>query len=365
MVISTNKEGKETDFHELFTETVSHLNKVVKEENKNDYFLTRGAQKLEEDVEEALKLKARNTTFEGSIELISGHKFPDIVTEVTENKYYGVEVKSSKKDDWTSTGNSVLETTRVDDVERIYMLFGKLVTPVEFRGKKYEDCLSDVAVTHAPRYKIDMNLNTGETIFDKLGISYDNIRKTENPAKPILKYYRDEFGEDANHWWLDIGEDDPASSPFLIRFWNELSDEEKNSLKLESIIKFPTILGNSNDKYNPVSLWLIQEHSILNSSLRDVYSSGSNPEIVVEGQKGTISTMFNFVLENIETIKKEINSANAEFWQKYWDIKVREENKFEIWLDLAINYSNQVLNKQYWKHSDFSLEEVLRKRDIV
>ncbi|HEX6983096.1 MAG TPA: hypothetical protein VF181_10075 [Balneolaceae bacterium] len=341
------------------------MNKVVKEENKNDYFLTRGAQKLEKDVEQALKLKAQNTAFEGSIELISGHKFPDIVTEITENKFYGVEVKSSKKDDWTSTGNSVLETTRVDDVERIYMLFGKLVTPVEFRGKKYEDCLSDVAVTHAPRYKIDMNLTDGETIFDKLGISYDDIRKTDNPAKPILNYYREEFGEDANHWWLDIGEDDPASSPFLIRFWNELADDEKDRLKLESFIKFPVILGSSNNKYNPVSLWLIQEHSILNPRLRDIYSSGSNPTITVQGRRGKISTKFNFVLENLDSIIQEINSANAEFWQKYWDVEVSENNKVDTWLNLAIHYSNQVLNDQYWNSSDFSLEQVLRARDII
>ena len=365
MVVSTNGKGNEIDFKELFLDTVSYLNNLVREQGKNDYFLNRGGQKLEQDVEKALKIKAKNTAFEGSIELISGHKFPDIVTEIAEKKYYGIEVKSSKKADWTSTGNSVLETTRIDDVERIYMLFGKLVSPVEFKGKKYEDCLSDVAVTHAPRYKIDMNLSAEDTIFAKLGTSYEEVRKSENPAKPILKYYKDEFGEDANHWWLDLGEDDPASSPFFIRFWNELDEFEQDSLKLESFIKFPAILGNATDKYKPVSLWLIQEHSILNSSLRDLYSSGSNPEIKVGDKKGTISTMFNFVLENIEKIKSEINSANADFWEKYWDVKVREENKFDIWLDLAVMYSNQVLNQQYWEHSDFSLEEVLKEKGII
>jgi hypothetical protein len=49
-----------------------------------------------------------------------------------------------------------LETTRVEDVDRIYMMFGKLNKPVEVRFRPYECCLYEVAVTHSPRYLIDM-----------------------------------------------------------------------------------------------------------------------------------------------------------------------------------------------------------------
>lgn len=63
------------------------------------------------------------------IELISGHVFPDILLH---NTRYGVEIKSTQKDAWTSTGSSIIESTRDKDTERIYMLFAKLGGIPEF-----------------------------------------------------------------------------------------------------------------------------------------------------------------------------------------------------------------------------------------
>ena len=88
------------------------------------------------------------------IRLVSAQYFPDIIAE----KYYGVEVKSTKENHWTSTGSSIVESTRDKNVENIYMLFGKLGgKTAEFKCRPYEDCLSDIAVTHSPRYLINMN----------------------------------------------------------------------------------------------------------------------------------------------------------------------------------------------------------------
>ena len=59
----------------------------------------------------------------------------------------------------------------MNGIERIYMTFGKLGgNPIEFLSKPYEQCLYGIAVTHMPRYLIDMRLNQGETIFDKMGV---------------------------------------------------------------------------------------------------------------------------------------------------------------------------------------------------
>ncbi|WP_212744209.1 hypothetical protein [Maribacter sp. ACAM166] len=55
---------------------------------------------------------AVGSEFENSIELIGGQKFPDIVAK----KFYGIEVKTTTQNHWKTTGNSVLESTRVDDV---------------------------------------------------------------------------------------------------------------------------------------------------------------------------------------------------------------------------------------------------------
>ena len=133
-----------------------------------------------------MKKVASGTIFDNTIDLISGQKFPDLVV----NNYYGIEVKATKSNSWKTMGNSVLETTRVENVERIYLFFGKLINPAEFRYRRYEECLYDVAVTHSPRYLIDMDREIGDTIFDKIGMDYDVLRSTNNPAKEIMKYYK-------------------------------------------------------------------------------------------------------------------------------------------------------------------------------
>jgi hypothetical protein len=161
---------------------------------------------LENVVAEVMTEKAKGTPFENSIELISGQKFPDIIA----NKFYGVEVKTTKQNHWTTTGNSVLESTRVDGIERIYMLFGKMINPIEFKCRPYEDCLSDVVVTHSPRYLINMDLQAGQTIFDKLDIPYNTLRNFPNPIKPITDYYRQFLKPGEEVWWLD--QEEPKST---------------------------------------------------------------------------------------------------------------------------------------------------------
>ena len=100
----------------------------------------------------ALKDVAPQTSFcVDNIKLVSGLHFPDIQAA----GHFGVEVKSTKSDSWTSTGSSIVESTRIPDVSRIYMLFAKLGGEMpEFRCRPYEQCLSNIAVTHAPRYLI-------------------------------------------------------------------------------------------------------------------------------------------------------------------------------------------------------------------
>ena len=126
------------------------------------------SKELENVVVNVMKELCGRTPFRvEEIRLVSAQYFPDIIAE----KYYGVEVKSTKENHWTSTGSSIVESTRDKNVENIYMLFGKLGgKTAEFKCRPYEDCLSDIAVTHSPRYLINMELTKEQTIFSKMGI---------------------------------------------------------------------------------------------------------------------------------------------------------------------------------------------------
>ena len=127
MVVSVNSEPQKSEFNTLLNSTIEELNAHAKKSPIKIERL-RGA-KLEPYVRDVMTDLAVGSQFENSIELIGGQKFPDIIAK----KLYGIEVKTTTQNHWKTTGNSVLESTRVDDVERIFMLFGKLGKPIEFR----------------------------------------------------------------------------------------------------------------------------------------------------------------------------------------------------------------------------------------
>jgi hypothetical protein len=181
MVVSINPEPDKKAFQLLLDNTVGFLHSDSK--NKQAAYQKYEGSILEGVVAGIMTEKAKGTPFENTIELISGHRFPDIIA----NKYFGVEIKTTKQNHWTTTGNSILEGTRVEGIERIYMLFGKLFSPVEFKYRAYEECLSDVVVTHSPRYLINMDLEIGQTIFDKINIPYDRLRSSTNPVRTIIE----------------------------------------------------------------------------------------------------------------------------------------------------------------------------------
>ena len=195
LIISENRKPTLDEFRELMSKTDAMLNAEAKD--REAYYKGRNGTQLEEDVYDALIRCAVHTPFEGTIRLVSGASFPDIVA----NRFYGVEVKSTSKNQWKSIGSSILESTRVESVERIFLTFGKLGSPVAFLSRPYEECLSGISVTHYPRYQIDMELGAGETIFDKIGISYDTLRKMENPVEPVSQYYKKRLKQGESLWW--------------------------------------------------------------------------------------------------------------------------------------------------------------------
>ena len=159
MIVAERKEHPPEIFEKVLADSKKLM--LSKSQSLPDYFVDKDDAGFEVDVFDNMNLAAKGTPFNNNIELISGHSFPDIITK---NSFFGVEVKKTNKNHWTSTGNSVLESTRVKDVKTIYIFFGKLISPVDFKIRLYQDCLNDIAVTHSPRYRIDMDLATGKTL---------------------------------------------------------------------------------------------------------------------------------------------------------------------------------------------------------
>lgn len=263
MIVSVNPKPAMSEFVSLMKRTDELLNYDALQRPK--YYAGRGGNPLEDDVKAALDECAKGTAFENTIEKISGQKFPDIVAA----RFYGVEVKSTKDNHWTSTGSSILESSRIADVERIFMTFGKLGgNPIEFLSRPYEECLSGIAVTHMPRYLIDMRLRKGETIFDKMGVPYDELRLMENPVAPVSKYYRSQLKEGESLWWAGDAADEVVSAK--IRIWGNVPVEEKRRYTTYGCVHYPEVFRGDYDRY---ALWLTSQ-GVVDPHIRDQFSAG-------------------------------------------------------------------------------------------
>ena len=344
MIISTAYEKELVAFKQLLQRMDAVLNKDAR--LHENYYHARGGQKLEEDVCRALTNCAENTEFEGSVRLVSGSSFPDIVAK----GMFGVEVKSTAKNHWQSIGSSILESTRDQNVKRIFMTFGKLAHPVEFLTKPYEDCLSDIVVTHYPRYRIDMKLqeNHEQTIFEKMGMGYDAIRIMDNPVSSVADYYRTQLAPGESLWWLPEQED--RAVPMKARLWTALSAAEKQQYVIEGYSKFPEIMGPSSPvKYNRYALWLATEKGVINTNVRDGFSAGGQVEFNVNGGKRVMMpAAYGRVRTYRERIRTLILNEDEVVLKTCWNQTVWT-NRIDQWCRLVSEKADKVEDVGYKK----------------
>lgn len=282
-----------------------------------------------------LETVAKGTPFEGTIKLISGHKFPDIVV----GDSFGVEVKTTKSDSWKSTGNSVLESTRIESVDYIYIFFGKLTKDTKVKYREYSECLSDIAVTHSPRYIIDMELPDENSICQEMGISYEKLRKLDNPVKPFVNYYKKHRAKPGEEpWWMGDGSDyvfDP-----VVKIFSDQSKEMQNLLIAKAFILFPEVLGKgSKSKYSKVASWLASRFGLVDRSVRDRFSAGGKVDEVEIGSvvfEDVPRVLFN-LCQKIDEVIDLIENVDIEEVQYYWDHFSLEERIVDQWATKA-NY---------------------------
>ena len=271
------------------------------------------------------------------------HRFPDIILTLNEEKF-GIEVKSSiaNKNDWKINGNSILGSTKDQTVQETFIIFGKLAANrLAFKARKYEDCIINVVVTHSPRYLIDMEATKEDSFFYKSNINYQQISTSEEPIRLITDYFHN-IGQKA--WWLS------ESTPATLRFFTDLSSEEKNSILAYGYVHFPELLGSGSKKYKQYALWLTTEQSISSTSLRDDCSAGGQADMVFENSHHyRVPQIFNRLRKLKKYVIKEFNASTPESLASDWNITILPDNtlesKLNAWIDIAASYMTNTTSK--------------------
>jgi hypothetical protein len=168
------------------------------------------------------------------------HAFPDVRANG-----FGVEVKCTNKDSWLSVGNSIFEGMRDANVSAIYVMFGKMGGTPAVRWGRYEDRITHVRISHAPRFVIEMNDETLRSpLFGKMGISYDNFCKLgpDQKMQHVRQYSRNRLKPGERLWWLE--DENSPGTPIEVRLYMSLPKEEKTKLRAEGALLFPQICAD-------------------------------------------------------------------------------------------------------------------------
>ena len=351
MIVTLDTNSNNALIEELLDEVAKSL--VGKSQKEPQYFIDKAGREFEKIVFDELNSLSSGTAFENKFEIISGQKFPDIVALLDKNDGYGIEIKTSKQNHWRTTGNSVMEGSRINGVNRIYIFFSKLYEPIEFRYRKYEDCLYDIAVTHSPRYLIDMD--TDDTIFDKIHVPYDKLRIMEKPIIPIKAYYRTILKSGEDVWWLD--EEANSTNSLIVKHWSDMSMDEKNTLRNEAMVLFPEIFGRSQQKYKKLATWLVAKHGIVPTSLRDTFSAGGQVTLVIgKNNYENVPRIFKPLQDNVREIVRILNDYEEDDLLFYWEVE-SIPNRIKTWVELIRAHSEDLL-----RESKLDIEELIYEK---
>lgn len=335
--VAFNLEGmNETDklVNSLLSASIDYMNKTAARD-PSGYGSLSGSQ-VEKLSCNSMKEVAPSVGFPRErIDLVSGHVFPDIILH---SYNYGVEIKSTQKDSWTSTGSSIVESSRSPETDRIYMLFGKLGGSPEFRCKPYQQCLSNIAVTHSPRYLIDMNLSNKDNIFSKMKTDYDDFRilLENDKINKVRQYYIAKAKAEGKYempWWM--GE----TTNVNLSFYNDLSVEEKSEIQARACILFQSLYSkDSRNRYRPISLWLCNNYSLLCPNMRDDFSAGGQcTSINGELLKKPYPHIVQEILNNQDTIKALLYHPDEDILMgihDFWDFDYDANDLYGSWLDM-------------------------------
>lgn len=282
----------------------------------------------------------------------SGQAFPDVSCG-----RYGVEVKFTKEDKWVGIANSIRETKRVDGVEKVYVMFGKMGGMPESRWGRYEECVVHVRTTHEPRFQIDMS-GGKPSLFAVMGIDYDEFRKLDIMEKmPYIRAYARTIHPDGRLWWLESDEGEERIRPLDPVLYTSLDKRTQKRYRAEAALLSPRVLKQGDrEKYNDVVLFMLTYHDVLCHQARDLFSAGSVAGVSQSDGSGEPQVKKALVLLQGEMLEAA-EYLDPALFEEYWGESVPPEDRIAHWLEKADSLATG------WKPSDVLFLDYQRNRE--
>lgn len=191
------------------------------------------------------------------------NRFPDITFKYGEHNI-GVEVKRIKSSSWKIEGNSAAASTSVENLDEIYILAGKFSKDkdsdelaAEYKMRPMGECITDIKVTHKPRYEIDVNRPDGKEFCEEMfRVKYDTLRLMEEERREAI----------VGRYVAEVKYEQ----------WVKNDENIQNDLLAEIFVLFPEVFSKHSyqnpHKFSRMSGWLFG-HYICPKNVRDLISS--------------------------------------------------------------------------------------------
>lgn len=313
------------EFENLLDQTVAILT-----ENVRSSELYHGPEAFQQGVLDMLKVAAMNSGV--LVEpAFHPHAFPDIKANG-----FGIEVKYTSQNTWLAVGNSIFEGMRDPDVGDVYVVFGKTGGVREVRWRKYQDCVTHVRVSHAPRFVIEME-GEREPLFTHMGIEYNDFAKLDDARKMrhVRDYSRGRLKQGQRPWWME-----QAHSAGEVRTYMSLPHKEKRILRAEAALLCPQVCGGPHvrNKYTDAALYLLNHHGVFSPQARDLFSAGS-VALRADDSRGGIYILR--ALQDIQDLMKEAAEyLDDDLFEEYWGESCPPDERISEWLRQADGYAS-------------------------
>lgn len=264
----------------------------------------------------------------------STQKFPDFVID-DDNEKIGVEVKKTDADKWDVPGGSVYESLR-NNIET-FVLMGKFGGIPEARLRKYEECISDLTVTHSPRFHLKLDIASGEDYLTRHNAS-DLLDLPK--GKELNRRIRELLRTDKDTWY----------SEETVGAFSDLTPDEKICFFVDGVVLFPEVTAKDYSNFAP---WMTYKCLIWCSNIRDVFSAGGTKDF----NNFTASAVMVRILERTDLIVKRIFDMTEQEVKTHWGIdqKISLNERVERWIDLIhkqISISQKLIEKNKKNHPE-------------
>jgi hypothetical protein len=121
-----------------------------------------------------------------------------------------------------------------------------------------------------------------------------------------------------------------------------------------SMVLFPEIFSNHTDKFNRLSVWLINEHGIVCPNIRDIFTAGGQGAINYNNKiYNYIPQIITKLTDSIEEIKQVLLSSDLQDREYFRNIKVNNP---------TVNWINLVVSNTTHLHLKINLNQYLRDK---